>query len=133
MFTYAYTIRMRDTDAAGVVFFVQYLAIAHEAYEAFLASEGIHLGDFLQETSYLIPVVHAEAQYHVSLRLGDTIRISMGCPFIGDSSFTLLFRFHREQTRCAEVRTTHATVSRQTGRKISLPDEILHILSHIKI
>ncbi len=124
---------MRETDAAGVVFFAHYLALAHEAYEAFLESEGVHLGRFLEETDYLIPVVHAESRYLSFLRLSDRILIRMGCIFIGDSSFTLLFRFERDHTLCAEVRTTHATVSRHTGRKISLPEEILQIVTRIKI
>ena len=42
-FVYRRTIRFADTDAAGVVFFPNYLAICHEAYEESLADDGIEL------------------------------------------------------------------------------------------
>jgi len=32
-FTYSRTVHFADTDAAGVVFFANFLAICHEAYE----------------------------------------------------------------------------------------------------
>ena len=40
-FVYHRTIRFADTDAAGVVFFPNYLTICHEAYEESLAAAGI--------------------------------------------------------------------------------------------
>ena len=37
-FTYERTIRLGDTDAAGIMFFANYLVLCHEAYEASLAA-----------------------------------------------------------------------------------------------
>ena len=39
-FTYERTIHFADTDAAGVVFFANYLRLCHEAYEEALAAAG---------------------------------------------------------------------------------------------
>ena len=36
-FSYSRSVRFADTDAAGVVFFANYLALCHEAYEEALA------------------------------------------------------------------------------------------------
>ena len=42
-FEYQRTVHFADTDAAGVVFFANYLAICHEAYEESLGAAGIGL------------------------------------------------------------------------------------------
>ncbi|MFS8118916.1 MAG: acyl-CoA thioesterase, partial [Microcoleus sp.] len=42
-FSYTRTVRFQDTDAAGVVYFANVLAMCHEAYEASLAASGINL------------------------------------------------------------------------------------------
>ena len=47
MFRYSTTLKLRDTDAAGVAFFAAYFAIAHDAYESFLISQGAHLRSWL--------------------------------------------------------------------------------------
>ena len=43
-FTYARTVHFPDTDAAGVVFFPNYLSICHEAYEEALAAANVRHG-----------------------------------------------------------------------------------------
>ena len=48
-FTYHRTIRFKDTDAAGVVYFANILAICNEAYEESLEASGI---DFRNELVY---------------------------------------------------------------------------------
>lgn len=42
-FAYSRHIHFRDTDAAGVVFFANYLALCHEAYEEALAAAGLEI------------------------------------------------------------------------------------------
>jgi len=48
-FVYQRTIHFPDTDAAGVVFFPNYLAICHEAYEEALAAAGINVRAFFSK------------------------------------------------------------------------------------
>ena len=45
-FYYRRIVHFQDTDAAGVVYFVNVLAICHEAYEASLAAFDINLKVF---------------------------------------------------------------------------------------
>ena len=45
-FTLRRVIRFQETDAAGVVYFANLLALCHEAYEASLAHAGIALKPF---------------------------------------------------------------------------------------
>ena len=70
-FTYPRTIRFADTDAAGVVFFPNYLAIGHEAYEESLAAAGIELQSFFGEHAVVVPVSKSQAEYLRPLTCGD--------------------------------------------------------------
>jgi 1,4-dihydroxy-2-naphthoyl-CoA hydrolase len=45
-FIYSRTIHFQETDAAGVVYFANLLALCHEAYEASLAEAGVDLRQF---------------------------------------------------------------------------------------
>ena len=60
-FVYHRTIHFGDTDAAGVVFFPNYLAICHEAYEESLAAAGLELKSFFGEHAVVVPVSKSRA------------------------------------------------------------------------
>ena len=76
-FSYARRIHFPDTDAAGVVFFANYLAIAHEAYEEALAAAGINLSTFFADTGTVVPIAISEAEYLRPLVCGDKVRVSL--------------------------------------------------------
>ena len=63
MFEYKTTVRMFNTDAAGISFFASAFLYAHECYEAFM-DDHLPLGKMLEDGEYLVPIVHAEADGH---------------------------------------------------------------------
>src|SRR5690349_8414066 len=75
-FVYTRTIRLADTDAAGVVYFVRTLSLCHEAYEEALANAGIALADLLGGSGIMVPIARSEAEYLRPLRAGDKVRIT---------------------------------------------------------
>ena len=75
VFSYQRTIHFSDTDAAGVVFFARYLAIAHEAYEEALGAHGLPLAQFFKDTGFVIPIAKSEASYLRPLETGERIRV----------------------------------------------------------
>ena len=91
MFRYSTTLKLRDTDAAGVAFFAAYFAIAHDAYESFLISQGAHLRSWLGEVH--LPIVHSNADYTAPVKLGDGFDVEVSCGRIGQKSFTLSYHF----------------------------------------
>ena len=54
-FTHHRTVRLADTDAAGVVFFARTLMLCHEAYEEALARAGLDLKQFLGGADLIVP------------------------------------------------------------------------------
>ncbi len=116
---------MRDTDAAGVIFFSNQLHLAHEAFEDYLDSVGLGIGVILGSRDYRIPIVHADADYRLPLKAGDAITVNMVVERIGNSSFTLRFSILNADGREAgSARTVQAAVDAATWRSRPLPDEL---------
>lgn len=123
-FTYARTIRFADTDAAGVVFFPNYLAICHEAYEEALAAAGIELASFFRATDVLVPIARSEAEYLRPLRPGDKLTISVAPELLSPDSFAIRFEMHRTNPvskLVARVRTEHVATSMAKRERVPLP------------
>jgi 1,4-dihydroxy-2-naphthoyl-CoA hydrolase len=124
---------MRDTDAAGLIYFAEQLRIAHETFEAYLDFIGVGFASMLRGTPYIIPIVHTESDYHAPLFVGDRVTIQLQVERIGTTSFTLRFSLQREDgAHVGTVRTVHVSIDRQTRKKIPLPDAIKQMLTTLE-
>jgi len=125
---------LQHTDAAGVVFFVNLFAMAHECYEAFL-DEACPLGRLLDGGEDIImPIVHAEADFRRPLRISDRVIIEMVATAIGRASFTLSFTLRTADDKvAARVSTTHATISKESWKATAVPEQILAHLTTIAV
>ncbi|MBI4559847.1 MAG: acyl-CoA thioesterase [Candidatus Hydrogenedentes bacterium] len=134
MFEYKTTIRLRDTDAAGVMYFARQFELVHEAYEAFMAGLGFGLGRILRDETWFLAIVHAESDYLAPLRVGDQIRISLGIERLGKSSYTIRYELSKDGKRSVgTARTVHVAVSRKMRRKLSLPRALAGKLAQCRI
>lgn len=91
-FSYQRIIHFQDTDAAGVVYFANVLAICHEAYEASLAASGIDLNSFFRNPSQAIPVTHAEVDFFRPMFCGDRQQITLTPKQLSDSEFEIAYQ-----------------------------------------
>ena len=129
MYTYTARITLRDADAAGVLFFGRYFALAHDAYEAFLDTHGLNIGHLIQTTDYIIPVVHAESDYRRALFVGQQTTIHLRVVELHSRTFTVVYEFFNAQNELAcTVRTVHCAVNTQTRRAVALPKEVVTAL-----
>ena len=94
MFRVSTKITLKDTDAAGILYFSNIFVKAHEAYEELLAEMGIDLNDSIKNASFMIPIVHAEADYKFPLEAGDSVKIELTEGHIGESSFSIDYAFY---------------------------------------
>lgn len=125
MFETKTNIKLHDTDAAGVVFFVNYFRIAHTAYEAFLKSIGCGLDFIIRHSDYLVLIAHAEADYVRALQLGDVVTIALKAVKVGQTSFELMTQLKDKSGNvAATVRTVHVAVSKKTAQKIDVPEKL---------
>lgn len=127
-FSYARTIHFPDTDAAGVVFFANYLAICHEAYEEALAAAGVELGKFFSDHGIIVPVAKSEATYLRPLACGDKVRVEVRPTALSENSYALDYAIWKQQgaseKRAAAVRTEHVCISSQTRERLPLPPHL---------
>ena len=131
MFTYQITVKMHDTDAAGILFFGHQFKMMHDAYEAFLEKIGFGFAVLLKEKKYFVPIVHAEADYKQPLFVGDLLTISVYLERVGDSSFSMLYRLKRQGELVGSGKTVHVSIDKKTKKKISLPEEVRKALKKI--
>ena len=124
-------VKLHDTDAAGLLFFSNYFSIAHTAYEAFMKSIGCGIDQIIKQSEYLLPIVHAEADYKKGLSLGDEIAVSLKAE-VSKTSFVVSFTFtDTEGNVAAELKTVHVSVDKDTRQKIPLPEEVIRGLATI--
>ncbi|MCP4639832.1 MAG: acyl-CoA thioesterase [bacterium] len=130
MFTYEAVITLRDADAGGVLFFARYLALAHDAYEAFLRERGVGFAQMLDDGEIIIPIVHAESDHRAPCRVGETVTISLTVAEVRRRSFTVTYEFHTSSGELAcTAKTIHVVVDLQKKRAIPLPDHIASALT----
>ena len=126
-FSYLRTIHFPDTDAAGVVFFANYLAICHEAYEEALGAAGIELKTFFADTGTVIPITKSEAEYLRPLACGDKIRVSVQPESLTEATYAVRYEVARLgpiEKLAARARTEHVCIATQSRERRSLPPQL---------
>jgi 1,4-dihydroxy-2-naphthoyl-CoA hydrolase len=123
-FSYQRTIHFSDTDAAGVVFFANFLVLCHEAYEESLAAAGIDLNTFFADHGVVVPIAKSEASYLRPLRAGDKVRVTLAPEPLSENSYALnceVVKLGAAQKTVARVRTEHVCISSKTRERLPLP------------
>jgi 1,4-dihydroxy-2-naphthoyl-CoA hydrolase len=123
-FSYQRTIHFSDTDAAGVVFFANFLSLCHEAYEESLAAAGIDLTTFFSDHGVVVPIAKSEASYLRPLRAGDKVLVTVTPESISENSYALkceVVKLDAAKKTAARVRTEHVCISSKTRERLPLP------------
>ena len=115
-FSYEYTIQLRDTDAAGVVYFASIISICHIAYEASLIESNIDLRLFVSNPEFAIPIIHVSADFFKPLYCGDRITIELTPRSIDSCSFEIDY-----QLKSATAITKHVVIDSSTRKRKQLP------------
>ena len=123
-FIYPRTTHFSDTDAAGVVFFANYLSICHEAYEEALSASGIDLKSFFADTGVVVPIAKSEAEYLRPIACGDKLGISVRAKSLSENSFEIRYEITRlgPPAKCAaRIRTEHVCIDSASRARRALP------------
>lgn len=134
MFTYKTCLRLRDTDAAGLLYFPNLFNLAQETLEAFMESVGLDIGLILRTTHFMFPVVHAEGDFKKQMYAGQRLRITLDLEQVGTTSFALAYRIldRGEDEVLAAARVVHVVVDRHDGTKKPLPPTLLQALDQLQ-
>ncbi|QIK37828.1 acyl-CoA thioesterase [Caldichromatium japonicum] len=131
---YSFIVRLHDTDAAGRLFFGHLFRHAQDAFESFMAHLGWPIPDLIQRGEWLLPVIHAEADYQRPIHHGELIWVEVGVEEIRRRSFALAYWFRKEDgTETAQARTVHILMSAVGEKDLALPEALrLALARHLK-
>lgn len=119
-----YTIKLHDTDAAGILFYANQFKIVHDIYEKFLSHIGFNFRERFDRRDFYLPIVHAEADFLGPLKVGDTIEIALNVARVGQTSFALQYTMvDLDGTMVGTARTVHVTIDPDSMKKINLPEK----------
>lgn len=131
-FIYQRTVQFQDTDAAGVVYFANLLAMCHEAYEASLSTSGMDLRRFFSPVEEVYPITHAEVDFFRPLFCGDRLTIHLNPRQVQSSEFEIRYQIYladSPEKAVSEAMTWHIAVDATTGSRKNLSQPIIHWLS----
>lgn len=130
-FIYTRTVRFQDTDAAGVVYFANVLAMCHEACEESLATSGINLKSFFSNPTFTIPIVHASVDFFRPMFCGDQVVIYLTPKQLSGNEFSTAYSIFAAPTveqRLANAITRNVCIDPVTRIRKDLPDEMIQWL-----
>lgn len=120
-----YQIQLRDTDAAGVVYFANFLTICHAAYEASLSAAGIDLRLLVGGSEVALPIIHASGDFKRPLYCGDRVRVFLTPSQTNESEFQVDYRLCLVSGKVAgKVVTKHVAIEMIDRKRINLPSEL---------
>jgi 1,4-dihydroxy-2-naphthoyl-CoA hydrolase len=117
-----YRIQLRDTDAAGVVYFANFMTICHGAYEAALGDAGLDLRSLTSGSEIALPIIHASGDFKHPLYCGDLVHVFLIPTYISESEFQVNYRLCLADGQvAATVITKHVAISVVDRKRTKLP------------
>ncbi|MEM8727656.1 MAG: thioesterase family protein [Chlamydiota bacterium] len=127
MYRYKRAVRVRDTDATGVLYFAEQLQIGLEAFEDFLDFQRFSIGEMIEKNDYLLPIRHVEGDFFAPVYVGDILEVSLRFSKIGITSFTHASEFFKQGVKVGTVEITHVAYCPGRKKKIPIPDGVKNI------
>ncbi len=126
---YLRTVQLRDTDAAGVVYFANLLSICHEAYEESIRSAKIDLKTFFTNSQVIVPIIHAEIDFKRPLFCGEEIEITLKPILLTQNQFSIDYQVWQtlltNGQEVAKAKTIHVCIEPNTRLRQCLPESLL--------
>jgi YbgC/YbaW family acyl-CoA thioester hydrolase len=100
------------------------LFFCHSAYENLISSLKLPF-DYWINDDFAVPIVHSSADYLKPLITGDEIDIEISVTQLKESSFELSYNcMNQKGELCAEVKTVHVFINKQTWKTTKMDTEI---------
>ena len=128
-FSETLTVRYRDTDSQGHMFFANYQVFADEVAGNYLKSLGFDWSDPESLPTYVF-TANATCDYIHESHAGDEVRVSVAYERIGRSSATMGFSLTRvgDEQSLAKGSFTQVFVDPQTRKPVPVPDAVRQAL-----
>lgn len=121
-----------DTDAAGVVYYANYLKFIERARSEWLRSMGLELDILERDESVVFPVREIHARYLKPARLADLLEVATSLSNARRASIELWQTVAREGEQLFSCRVTLACVDSGTFRARAVPSPVRELISQWK-
>jgi acyl-CoA thioester hydrolase len=121
--TFRFPLRVyyEDTDAAGVVYYANYLRFMERARTEWLGSLGVDLAEFERAQGLVFVVSRMEIDYLSPARLGDRLEATLTLVELGRARMVAEQDVRRGPAALARARVTIACIDRATFRPARIP------------
>ena len=125
MATHRQAIRVyfEDTDAAGIVYYANYLKFAERARTDMLRDLGISHAEMMKRDGLVLVVRRCEIDYLKPARLDDLLTVETEAAKLGGASVDLRQRVLRDSDVLAELKVLVVCIG-QDGRPHRIPDYV---------
>lgn len=135
VFEWPVRVYYEDTDAAGVVYYANYLRFMERARTEWLTHFGIELAELEKRERIVFVVTRVEMDYLQGARLGDRLTVSVEPIKISPVSFTLTQHI-RDQAApnklLIDARVTLACLNADRWRPVRIPAALrAHLPAHL--
>jgi acyl-CoA thioester hydrolase len=114
-------VRYAETDAAGVVYYGEYLTYFEVARVELLRALGYPISE-VEARVVILPVVEARLKYLRPARLDDLLTVAIVADSVGPASFSFDYEVSREDGLLLVTGSTRLAVcDRETGRSVPMP------------
>ena len=110
-----------DTDAAGIVYYANYLRFMERARTEWLSALGFSLASLESEHDAVFVVHRLEVEYRRPARLGDMLGVTVAPVERGGSRLIALQDVLRDDEVLTCARVTLALLTRSTWRPVRMP------------
>jgi acyl-CoA thioester hydrolase len=120
-FRLAVRVYYEDTDAAGVVYYANYLRYMERARTEWLSSLGFDLADVERTHGVVFAVHRTDIEYRFPARLGDRIEATVTLVELGRASIAVAQETRRAEAILTSARVAIACLDRARWRPARIP------------
>ncbi|MEM8594282.1 MAG: tol-pal system-associated acyl-CoA thioesterase [Pseudomonadota bacterium] len=127
-FTLPVRVYIEDTDAGGIVYYVNYLKYCERARSEYFRTLGFDKPAFLEQGHFFV-VTEANTKYHAPARLDDELNVT--ATVIETKRVSLLFEqlISRENQRLVSSQVRIAYLDHNTMKPKAIPLDVLNSLT----
>lgn len=116
-------VRMYDTDAAGILYFAQQFRFMQDAWEQLMDTMGFGLDHLIDESHWIMVMVHCEADFKARLSAHDPLKVHSNTGHVGETSFSIVHRIYRGEELVGTGKTVQVILDKSTMTKMPVPDD----------
>ena len=129
-FRFPVRVYYEDTDAAGVVYYANYLKFMERARSEWLRAYGFEQDVLRDEAGVVFVVRRVEVDYLSPARFNDALDVSVSLHHLGQARLTVDQTITRGETRLIAARVTLACIDVALFKPAKIPATILQALEH---